>query len=306
MPRFLPVLILLAAGYAVAQNAVPAAPPAQAPTATASAQAAPIAHAAAVAAPALVPANWPTAQFASAKDPGVQKAYQLLNGMIRALGGDTYLNVQDVKTEGRSYSFYHGQPNSMGIEFWRFWQWPDKDRWELTKQRDVIELNIGDKGYETTYKGTTTQDPKQLEEYLRRRNHSIDWVIRKWLPAPGAMILYEGTAMVEQNLADQVTILNANNDSVTISIEPRSHLPVRTKTSFRDPMDRQMDDETEVFSNYKLVQGIQTPYSVVRFHNGDMSGQRFITSVTYNNNFPASMFEVPGNLYNQPKTPTPK
>ncbi len=35
------------------------------------------------------PANWPTAQFASSKDPGVQKAYQVLNDMIRALGGDT-------------------------------------------------------------------------------------------------------------------------------------------------------------------------------------------------------------------------
>jgi hypothetical protein len=67
-----------------------------------------------------------------------------------------------------------------------------------------------------------------------------------------------------------------------------------------------MDDESEVFGNYRLVQGIQTPYSVVRFHDGDMSGQRFITSVTYNNNFPASMFEVPSILYNPPKKPTPK
>jgi hypothetical protein len=294
MQRYLPVLVLLAAGCAAAQSVAP------------SSQVTPAAQAPAASAAAPVPANWPTAQFASAKDNGVQKAYQLLNGMIRALGGDTYLSVQDVKTEGRSYSFYHGQPNSMGIEFWRFFQWPDKDRWELTKQRDVIELNLGDKGYETTYKGTTTQDAKQLEDYLRHRNHSLDWVVRKWLPAPGTMILYEGTAMVEQNLADQVTILNADNDSVTISIEPRSHLPVRTKISWRDPVDRQMDDESEVFGNYRLVQGIQTPYSVVRFHDGDMSGQRFITSVTYNNNFPASMFEVPSILYNPPKKPTPK
>ena len=43
--------------------------------------------------PTTVPAGWPTAQFAAAKDPGVQKSFQILNQMIRALGGDAWLNV---------------------------------------------------------------------------------------------------------------------------------------------------------------------------------------------------------------------
>ena len=247
------------------------------------------------------PPNWPTAQFAATKDPSVQTALQILNAMIRALGGEDYLNIRDMKSEGRAYGFYHGQPSTLGIQFWRFWEWPDKDRVELTKQRDVIELNIGDKGYEITYKGTATQDPKQLEDYLRRREHSLEWVIRRWLPAPGTMILYSGPAMVEQDLADQVTILNANNDSVTLSINPRSHLPVRKTYSWRDPNDRMLDEESEVFGNYRLIQGIQTPLSTVRNLNGEMSGQRFMTTVTYNSGFPATMFEPKGLTYNPQK-----
>src|ERR1700678_972363 len=86
------------------------------------------------------PANWPTAQFAASKDPSVSKACDLLDQMIRALGGDAYLNVQNSQTEGRTYSFYHGRPSGMGSVYWRFWQWPDKERIELTKQRDVVEL----------------------------------------------------------------------------------------------------------------------------------------------------------------------
>jgi len=251
---------------------------------------------------AAAPANWPTAQFASSKDPSVQKALAILNDMIRALGGDAYLNVRNMQMEGRSYGFYHGQPNSLGVQFWRFWEFPDKDRWEFTKQRDVTELMIGDKGYEITYKGTGTQDPKQLSDYLRRREHSLEWVIRKWLPAPGAMILYGGPAMVEQNLADQVTILNANNDSVTLAINPRTHLPVKKTYSWRDPNDRQKDEEAEIFSNYKLVQGIQTPYATVRNENGEMSNQRFMTSVTYNNDFAPTLFDTKGITYNPPKS----
>jgi len=249
-------------------------------------------------------ASWPTAQFAAtaAKDPGVQKAKQILDDMIRALGDEAYLTLRDISVEGRSYAFYHGRPSGMGVLYWRFWQAPDKDRYELTKQRDVIELYVGDKGYETTYKGTIALDPKLLNEYLRRQQHSLEWVIRDWLPASGSMILYEGTAIVEQNLADKVTILTAANDSVTLAVDPRTHLPVRKTYSWRDPIDRQFDEEAEIFSNYKLVQGINTPYSTVRMENGEMSNQRFINNVTYNTGLAPSMFEPKGLLYNQPKT----
>lgn len=255
---------------------------------------------------AAAPSGWPTAQFASAKDPSVQKSFQILNDMIRALGGDTWLNVHDLQSEGRTYGFYRGQPNSTGLQFWRFWEWPDKERVELTKQRDIIELFDGDKGYEITYKGTATQDPKEMEEYLRRRDHSLEWVIRKWLPAPGTVILYSGTALVERNLADQITVLSANNDSATLSIDGTSRLPVKVSYSWRDPADRQFDEESTVFGNYKLIQGVQTPYSTVRYRDGEMTSQRFMTSVTYNAGLAPTLFETKGIPYNPTKRPPSK
>lgn len=257
---------------------------------------------------AAAPPNWPTTQFAAtaAKDPGVLKAKQILDAMIRALGGETYLTMRDMSVEGRSYAFYHGTPSGLGMVYWRFWQAPDKDRYELTKQRDIIDLYLGDKAYETTYKGTIAMDPKQLSEYLRRRDHSLEWVIRNWLPAPGSIILYEGTAIVEQNLADKVTILTAANDSVTLAVDPGTHLPVRKSYSWRDPTDRQFDEEAEIFSNYKLIQGVNTPYSTVRMDNGEMSNQRFINSVNYNTGLAPPLFEPKGLLYSQPKSDVAK
>jgi hypothetical protein len=279
---------LIATTASLAAQEYPAAPPATTPAARA----------------AITAVDWPTAQFAAtaSKDPSVQKAKQVLDDMIRALGGDAYLTLRDMKVEGRSYAFFHGRPSGLGVLYWRFWEWPDRDRYELTKQRDVIDLYLGDQGFETTYKGTATLDPKQLAEYLRRREHSLEWVIRKWLAAPGSIILYQGTAIVEQNLADKVTILTAANDSVTLAVDPGTHLPVRKTYTWRDPLDRQFDEEAEVFSNYKIVQGINTPYSTVRMENGEMSNQRYVNSVSFNNGFEPSLFETKGLTYNQPKS----
>ena len=97
-----------------------------------------------------------------------------LDAAIQALGGQAYLNVQDISQEGRTFSFHHGQPNSFGVRFWRFYKYPDKDRVELTPKRDVVYIYNGDKGYEVTFKGTRPLDAKELSDYLRRQHYALD------------------------------------------------------------------------------------------------------------------------------------
>src|ERR1700677_3446606 len=65
------------------------------------------------------------------------KAHALLEEAIKALGGQAYLDIHDIQEQGRTYTFYHGRPTSNGIFFWRFLEQPDKERIELTPQRDV-------------------------------------------------------------------------------------------------------------------------------------------------------------------------
>jgi len=73
-------------------------------------------------------------------------------------------------------------PISVGLLFWRFYKFPDKDRIELTKKRDVAYVFNGDPGIpRSRSRPATLQDPKDLADYLRRRQYSLDWVLRKWL-----------------------------------------------------------------------------------------------------------------------------
>jgi hypothetical protein len=221
-----------------------------------------------------------------------RRARAVLDQAIQALGGDAYMNIQDISQEGRTFSFYHGRPNSLGVIFWRFYKYPDKDRLELTKQRDVVYVYNGDKGTEITYKGPHPIDPKDLTEYLRRRHFSLDVVLRKWLLEPGVALFYEGQTVAEEKPVEQVTVMNAHNEGVTLYINIDDHLPVKKIYSWRDATDKQRNIEDEIYDNYRLVQGIMTPHTITRFLNGDMSGQRFLTSVSYNQGTADSQFEA--------------
>ncbi len=222
----------------------------------------------------------------------VRKAKAILDQAIQALGGAAYLNIQDISQEGRTYSFHLGQPNSVGTVFWRFYRYPDKDRIELTKKRDVAYVYTGDNGYEITYKGTRTDDPKSVADYLRRRHYALDGVLRHWLKEPGIALFYEGQAVADQKNCDQVTILNSHNQAVTLFTDLDTHLPVKKTFSWRDPTDKERNVEDEVYDNYRLAQGIMTPYTITRYYNGDMSNQRFLTSVTYNKGLSDALFNV--------------
>ena len=242
--------------------------------------------------PPAAPPAAPSAESIPADQENVRKARALLDQMIQALGGQTYLKIQDISQEGRTYSFYHGRPNSYGIIFWRFYKYPDKERVELTKKRDVIYVNNGDKGYEITYKGTRAQEPKDVADTVRRRHYALDWVLRHWLSEPGVALFYEGHSVAEQKPVEQVTVMNAHNEGVTLYIDVDTHLPVKKTFSWRDPTDKERNIEDEVYDNFRPIQGVMTPLTLTRFYNGDMSNQRFLSSVSYDKGLADTMFQA--------------
>jgi hypothetical protein len=210
---------------------------------------------------------------------------------------------------GRIASFFRGQPNGMVIEFDAWRQFPDATHQEaerigfLTdksmifpgKKIDVVQIWTGGNGYEVTYKGKISLPKDQVEDYYRRRAHSIEEVVRTWLKAPGVMVISEGTTMVERRMADKVTILSANNDAVTIELDARTHLPLRRTFEWRNTTFKDHDEDAEEYDDYHTVQGLPTAFTITRYHNGDMASQRFFSKVSYNAALPAELFN-PDNL----------
>ncbi|HEX6465762.1 MAG TPA: hypothetical protein VFZ99_00570 [Terriglobales bacterium] len=233
------------------------------------------------------------ANDAAQKDPSAQRAQQAFQQMVQALGGDAYLNLRDMEQQGRSSSFYHGQATGAVVPFWRFIKFPDKDRIELTKQRDWVLIYTGDQGYEITYRGSKPVEPKELKDYLQRREYSLDNILRVWLKDPRIAYFYEGRAFLENKQVDNVTLMNSKDESVTIAIDTASHLPIKKSFKLRDPESGEMDEDAEIYANYRMEDGFNTAHVITRLKNDEMVAERFLFKVTYNKGIDDSMF-VPG------------
>jgi hypothetical protein len=225
-----------------------------------------------------------------------QRGRALLDQMVTALGGDAWLNRTTIQMDARGAVFFHGAPDPGVIEYRDLRRLPasgkpEAERIEYTKKRDVIQIWTGDTGTEITYKGNGPLPKDQVEEFVRRKAHSVEEVVRTWLKAPGVEVVWEGTSMVGRRLADKVTVLSANNDAETLELDSMTHLPLRRTFEWRNPQFKDHDEDSEDYEDYHTVQGLPTAYSVTRYKNGDMVNQRFVVKVVYNVPLADSLFD---------------
>jgi hypothetical protein len=231
----------------------------------------------------------------------VERGRKLLDAMVAALGGDAWLNRQTWIFYGRTATFYKGQPDASAPQFEEYCRVsPFGERLVIvshfgsiiaTNHRDVAEVWTSDHGYEITYKGTSVLPAKEVADFQRLREHSLDVVVKEWLKQPDVVVMDEGQKMVERRLADEVSVLSANNDAVTVALDQSTHLPLSISFQWRDPVYKDWNTDVVEFADYHEIQGIMTPYSIITMHNGDMTGERFLTSAVYNTKLPAELFD---------------
>ena len=228
-------------------------------------------------------------------DAGAKNAAQakaVLDAMVKALGGESWLNQKNVVREGHIAAFFHGTPDPGTTLFWEFHQWPDHDRMEYTKHRDVVQFYVGQKGIEITYRGAKPLPQEQVDDYLRRRAHSIEEAVKVWMKDPKTILLYEGQRMAERHLADQVTLISPENEAITIQTDTQTHLPLARVFQYRDPVYKDKNTDREEYADYHDVEGFPTAYSITRMKNDEMVRQIYIDKVHYNQDLPDGFWDI--------------
>jgi hypothetical protein len=232
------------------------------------------------------------AQTDNAQDANTKKARAALDAMVQALGGDRWLNLQNSYVEGRTSGYYQGKPTGAIGDFYSWHVYPDKDRIELTKKHDVVDIFIGKEAWEITYRGKRAIPQDEQDGFFRRRDHSIEVAIKVWMKDPNTILLFDGQSLAERHLADQVTLISSSNDSITIQMDAETHLPLRRIFQWRDPLYKDKNEEIEQYDDYHTVDGIPTPFTITRLHNGDETNLRFIYKAAYNVQLPPNAFDV--------------
>jgi hypothetical protein len=221
-----------------------------------------------------------------------QQARAALDAMVKALGGDAWLNLKNKLVEGRVAAFFHGTPDLGTTDTYEYHEWPDHDRIEVTKHRDVVEFFIGRQGWEVTYRGKKAMEKDSLDDYLRRRDHSIETVVKVWMKEPNTILVFEGQHLAERHLADQVTLISPENESVTILMDAQTHLPLRRVFEWRDPEYHDKNSDAEEYDDYHNVDGLPTPFTISRFKNDEAVRQYYVVKVSYNLTLPADFWDV--------------
>lgn len=242
----------------------------------------------------------PSAQPAPVKDEAAQ-GHMLLDQMVAALGGAAWLGVDTVRLEGRSASFYKGLPNPYQASFEEYLRSaPFGERVVVvskqgvfipTTKRDVAEVWTGENGYEVTFRGRKDLPKLDVEDFERRRLHSIDTVVRDWLKRPGTLVTYEGSSMDDRRLVDKVSILTLDNDAITLALDHTTHLPRSRSFQWRDPLYKDFNTDLERYDDWQVEDGVMTALTITRYHNGDMASQRFLTKVQYRLPLGADLFD---------------
>jgi hypothetical protein len=219
------------------------------------------------------------------------QARAALDAMVKALGGQAWLDMKNQMRQGHIAAFFQGNPDAGTTEYFEFHQWPDHDRIEYTKHRDVVQFYVGRQGWEVTYRGKKPLDKDIVEDYLRRRDHSIETAVKVWMKDPNTILIYEGQHLAERHLAEQVTLISPQNEAITILMDVQTHLPLRRTFEWRDPEYHDKNIDAEEYDDYHVVDGFQTPFTISRFKNDDMVRQYFVTKVSFNQNLPAEFWD---------------
>jgi hypothetical protein len=235
------------------------------------------------------------APFSQSQDEETIK--KLFQDAIQAMGGDAYLKVTDMVSEGQYFAFDRGGASSLPIKFYDNTKFPDKSRYEeggKKKDRDVTVFNLEkNEGWIVEgSKGVRDARPDEMQDFKNAVKHSIDMICRFRYKDPENRLFYLGPGEGPDMNLEQVKIVDPVNDEVIVYFDRITKLPAKVEYRTMDNKGVRLR-QVEQFSQWHMIQGVNTPLRIDGSINGRRSTQRFTLKMTYNNNLPDSFFSKP-------------
>lgn len=217
-----------------------------------------------------------------------QKAADILEKVIEAQGGRKVLeNIKDTTMTGSLEMVQMGISGSMTI----YHKEPNKMRMDGEVMGMVFTAAFdGETAWMTNPQtGSTEEMPeKEAEEFNR------DALGRDSLLHPekyGITYAYKGKEKIEDKEYHVLEQTYSDGHKTTHYIDPETYLTYKTKTTALNQMG--IEVETESFmSDYKKVEGMMIPHSIITFQEGEEFMQITVTEVSFNTGLEDSLFKM--------------
>ena len=219
-------------------------------------------------------------------------AQELLNRTLQALGGSAFLSFKTLTTEGRAFSISDGVAAGF-VEYDSIVGYPDKRRlsYGLGKSKTVTLINNGDRGWEIDRYGLIEQPEKRISAWQVANRYSLEGLLRGRAHEPGVLVLPGGQDFVDNFPASILDIIDSQQVEVKLYVNPQTYLPLRAAYRVHNPESQDWDEYVDVYSDYHLINGIQTPMHLVRYVNDERVAETFRMSAKYNQNYPPTVFQ---------------
>jgi hypothetical protein len=218
------------------------------------------------------------------------KAKQILQQLIDAFGGPTYLDIRDSDCEGRLARFGHNGELSGYTNFKDFWRYPDANRTEYSKKGVIINLYVGDQGWTLDKGGVSELSAASISDFQDQAKRDINNLLRVRLKEPGMTIRYGGIDIVDLKTIDWVDITDSEQRNFRLAVDQSSHLLARAVVSTPDQTMSDRNVETNIYTNFQLMDGVRTAMQITTDRNGRRSSQVFFAICKYNSGLPADLF----------------
>ena len=237
-----------------------------------------------------------------------ERAKQVVEEALRALGGENFLAMRDRVEEGRSYAFYREDLSGMSrVKFYiRYLTAPEpltpdflgqRERRAFGKNEDVYIIFNEEGGWEVTYRGAKPMGEALYESYKETLLHNVLHTLRVRLKEPGMAFDALGTEIVENQPCNVVRIVDSANRQTTVWFHQSTKLPVRQRWEKRDPKLKFRIEEMTIFDKYRDVGGgVLWPFVVRRERNGERNFEMYADMVTINRGLGDELFTLPAGM----------
>jgi outer membrane lipoprotein-sorting protein len=218
------------------------------------------------------------------------RGQQILDQLITALGGPTYLDIRESNCEGRLAQFGHAGELTGYTPFKVYWRYPDKNRTDFSKKGVIVNVYNGDQGWTLDRGGVTELSSVAVADFQEQAKRDINNLLRVRLKEPGMAIRYGGIDVVDLRTVDWVEVTDTEQRDFRLAVDRSTHFLVRSVVTLADDTSPDRSVETRIYTNYQLMDGVQTPLQITLDRNGRRVNQVFFQSCKYNPGFSEDFF----------------